>query len=393
MLGGVPERIAMGPGLTMHIGVPAKGGADWIGGLHYTINLVKALATLPAGERPRISVFTSHAEQLRELHGLAGVSELVTLPPAREGAATELAPFERAVVERRVDVIYPVMQALPGRFPIPWIGWVPDLQHRRLAGHFSETERAERDERYRRLVAAAPRLVLSSAAAVGDFEEAYPGHAARLRVLQFATVPDGDWFEGDPRETAASLELPDRYFILPNQFWSHKNHVTAFRAVDILARRGLDVCLVCTGRMEDPRNPEHVPTLRRFLSERGLEGRVRLLGILPRRDQVQLVRQALAVVQPSLFEGWSTVVEDARALGKRILLSDIPVHREQNCAGAIYFEPTAAGALAEAMVDCWTRAAPGRDAHAESQAREEQGRRILDFARTFLGIAHEARAS
>ena len=34
-------------------------------------------------------------------------------------------------------------------------------------------------------------------------------------------------------------------------------------------------------------------------------------------------------MQPSLCEGWGTVLEDAKVLDKAVLLSDIPVHREQ----------------------------------------------------------------
>jgi hypothetical protein len=40
-----------------------------------------------------------------------------------------------------------------------------------------------------------------------------------------------------------------------------------------------------------------------------------------------------------LFEGWSTVVEDAKSLNKFIFLSDIPVHREQNPLNVCYFNP------------------------------------------------------
>jgi len=56
-------------------------------------------------------------------------------------------------------------------------------------------------------------------------------------------------------------------------------------------------------------------------------------------EQVQLLRDCDLIVQPSLFEGWSTVVEDAKALGQRIVLSDLPVHREQEPPAALFFDP------------------------------------------------------
>ncbi len=42
-----------------------------------------------------------------------------------------------------------------------------------------------------------------------------------------------------------------------------------------------------------------------------------------------LLAHAVAVINPSRFEGWSSSVEEAKALGKPLIVSDIPVHREQ----------------------------------------------------------------
>jgi hypothetical protein len=53
------------------------------------------------------------------------------------------------------------------------------------------------------------------------------------------------------------------------------------------------------------------------------------MGFMDRYEQLKLMSQSIAVIQPSLFEGWSTVVEDAKALGKRAIISDINVHLEQ----------------------------------------------------------------
>ena len=53
----------------------------------------------------------------------------------------------------------------------------------------------------------------------------------------------------------------------------------------------------------------------------------------------QIMRRSLAVLQPSLFEGWSTTLEEARSIGKRTIVSDIAVHREQDLHTAMYFRP------------------------------------------------------
>jgi glycosyltransferase involved in cell wall biosynthesis len=60
-----------------------------------------------------------------------------------------------------------------------------------------------------------------------------------------------------------------------------------------------------------------------------IENQVKLLGFINREDQLCLMKNAVAIIQPSLFEGWSTVIEDAKALRAKVIASDINVHREQ----------------------------------------------------------------
>lgn len=64
-------------------------------------------------------------------------------------------------------------------------------------------------------------------------------------------------------------------------------------------------------------------------------------------------RQAVANINPSLFEGWSTTVEEAKAIGKPVALSGILVHREQNPGQARYFPAHDGVAPAEILWDMW----------------------------------------
>ncbi|MEO8352985.1 MAG: glycosyltransferase, partial [Chthoniobacteraceae bacterium] len=96
---------------------------------------------------------------------------------------------------------------------------------------------------------------------------------------------------------------------------------------------------------------------------------------------------AIAIIQPSLFEGWSTVVEDARALGRPCLLSDLGVHREQNPPGAHFFPPHSAEALADLMAEAWENWPAGPDAVAEAAARQRVETRLVEVGRRFLEIA------
>jgi hypothetical protein len=103
--------------------------------------------------------------------------------------------------------------------------------------------------------------------------------------------------------------------------------------------------------------------------------------MIPRYDQMLLMCGASAIVQPSLFEGWSTVLEDARALGKLAIVSDFPVHIEQNLAHALYFRRGDSADCARAILEHYARDIP-----CQAPDRAENMRRVSAFARSFINI-------
>jgi len=80
------------------------------------------------------------------------------------------------------------------------------------------------------------------------------------------------------------------------------------------------------------------------------------------------------------------MIEEARSLGKRIFLSDLDVHREQNPPHADYFDPHDAQALADLLEKNWPSLTPGVDARAEAHARELCKAAVLDLGRRFNQI-------
>lgn len=47
-----------------------------------------------------------------------------------------------------------------------------------------------------------------------------------------------------------------------------------------------------------------------------------MLGLVPRSDVIALMRYSISLINPSFFEGWSTTVEEAKSMGKQIILSE-----------------------------------------------------------------------
>jgi glycosyltransferase involved in cell wall biosynthesis len=178
---------------------------------------------------------------------------------------------------------------------------------------------------------------------------------------------------------------PQKFLYIANQFWAHKDHETAFKALALLKQNGIRVDIVCTGREDDSRRPDHVPKLKAMIEDAGLTSQVSFLGLVPRARQIAIFRDAAAVLQPSRFEGWSTVVEDARSLGKRVILSDIDVHREQ-MPDALFFTAGDPQSLADKIASVWPALKAGPDVAQETAAQNDLAQRSALQAKKLMAI-------
>jgi glycosyltransferase involved in cell wall biosynthesis len=387
----------------LHLGLIMQGGAGWMGGSEYIKNLGQAVsAAREEGREVKMTLVTGHPLTEAARTDI-GIRDIIELPPRRRGPLGRWLrsgnrAFRSAIRNARFDFLYPLTydneQNLGVSFPISgalegtrWAGWIPDFQHRHLPELFGEKDAARREDGIAALTREAATVVFSSAASAADYATWFPGAKSRVEVLRFCTAPAPEWLADDPLAAQAAYHLPDRFFLISNQLWKHKNHLLVFDALRLLAARGIRPHVACTGQPSDFRDKNFINVVLQRIHERGVGSQVALLGLIPRAVQIQLMRRCVAVVQPSLCEGWSTVVEDARLLGKTVVLSDLDVHREQNPPGACFFDRTSAESLAAALEQAWTAGAPGPDRGREAEAIAAAARAQVAFGRRFLEIA------
>lgn len=370
-------------------------GAEWIGGANYYVNLLNAIRF---SERVRPVILTASlppdglAATFPEFEiiptALLDRSHLTLARRASEKLYGRAFVFERFLRDCDIDVLSHSGQLGP-RSRFPTIGWIPDFQHVRLPAFFSAKERRDRDGIFRRLADHSTRLVLSSEDARRDLLAFRPQAARKARVLHF--VPG---FANATRASSrAALErygIEGPYFYLPNQFWVHKNHVAAVNALRIARARGRRLSIVATGRTNDHRNPGHFARLMQHAADSGCGDDFKVLGLVPFDDVAALMRHCVALINPSLFEGWSTTVEEAKSLGKTIILSDIPVHREQNPEAGLFFDPRAPDQLAEHMIALLDSRVPDHEAARAERARASLPARVAAFAQSYEDIVVEA---
>jgi glycosyltransferase involved in cell wall biosynthesis len=186
-------------------------------------------------------------------------------------------------------------------------------------------------------------------------------------------------------ELEARYKFSGNYFLLPNQFWKHKNHQVVIEALGLLKCEDKKVTVLATGNPADYRHPEYFKSLMGRAKKLDVMDSFIFLGLVPASDLAGLMCNSLAIINPSFFEGWSTTVEEAKSLGKPILLSDIPVHREQNPTHGCYFSPNDAQALATLLWEFWNKM-DTNEAEVIERAWRETDERRFKFARQFQDI-------
>jgi len=252
------------------------------------------------------------------------------------------------------DVVLPVHDCLDSSFPLPWLGYLYDFQHKYHPEFFDIDTCRHRDIFFGSILNMARGVLVNARSVEKDISNFYPGNHCRIFSMPFAPTPVTAWFEEPEEEKLRTFSLPDRYFIISNQFWIHKSHGTAFEAIAILLHKmGLHVHLVCTGKTEDHRFPDYFIELQAKIAAWGVGDRIHFLGHIPKRDQIQILKKSIAVIQPTLFEGGpgGGSVYDAVALGVPVIMSDIPVNREITDETVRFFLAGSAEDLANKMAE------------------------------------------
>ena len=335
------------------IGVRFSYNENWIAGSYYILNIIHALNTLDADKKPIIVVLSENIDNFN-------IVKNETQYPFLEYFIYPFLQLKYSIAERvvnkigsvfinkkiitktakqpKIDFLYPNYIDAIKVEGLKKVNWIPDFQEEHLPQFFSKEEISRRKHIQKEVYSLGDLVVLSSNDARNDYNKLYPNAKAKPYVLSFA-VTHPDFKKLSSKLILEKYKLASSYFFSPNQFWAHKNHIVVLKAVKYLKDLGVHVIVAFSGKETDFRNAENFNSLKSYVKQYELEKHIRFLGFIDREEQLCLLDNSIAVIQPSLFEGWSTVVEDARALNKFIILSGLDVHKEQINENVHFFNP------------------------------------------------------
>lgn len=323
----------------------------WIGGVYYIKNVAFQLSLNEnITNKYQLYIYVS-----KENAGLfEGISDKIKIVHKFKKSNTlDKIKESRFLKGLNIKYVFPSTGSLNGLFGIKNISWIPDFQHNRLSGMFSKEELRNRTMNFKKIALSRYSLILSSNDCLNDFQNFYSKKKKNVYVMPFVSYIEKEILSLNESFEAQVLEkfglVGKKYACISNQFWQHKNHMVVFKAIEEFVKTNPDddFLFAFTGKMEDYREPEYIQNLLTIAQKDEIKKRIIILGFVERTEQLSVMKNAEFIIQPSLFEGWGTVVEDSKVLDKTILLSDIPVHREQKNDKCIMFDPYNAQDLAE----------------------------------------------
>ena len=338
-------------GKRIKIGIIYSYDENWIGGTYYYQNLIQSLNLLNDKEKPHLVLLSNTIfsfDSIKELDYPFITYQLIEQPVSfiqNLINKVKVKIFKSKPKTKKINFGIDVLFH-PSEISIPnsikrHLYWIPDFQEVYLPHLFSEEYLNFRKKTQVELLGSNKHILFSSQDACNDFKKLYPKAKSCTYVVNFS-VFHPNYLELDIEAIKSDYKITPNvpYFFSPNQFWKHKNHIIILRAVLKLKERfDFKFQIIFSGKEFDYRNPTYFEDLRKFVFDNNLNDTVKFLGFIDRKDQLCIMNNALAVIQPSLFEGWSSVIEDAKAMNQNVIVSSLEVHKEQLGENAYYFNP------------------------------------------------------
>jgi len=341
-------RIAISGYFLLH---PATGSGQ------YTASLVRTLAQVCRDELMVICPAETSRLATSLLAGREEPWEVVPLSLLAGGDLGKLwfeqAGLPRAASSRKADLLHVPYLGPPLARPCKTMVTVHDL----IMLLFPETRRSLQARAYTRLAALAARradfILADSMATRNDILRVLGVPPERVKVV-YLGYDEGFRPGGDP----GLLDAVRKKYGLEREFLFYiggldwrKNLPRLLRAYSSIAPKPQ---LAIAGRQLSQRRASF-PDLLGLVAELGIRDRVVFLGQVPEGDKASLYSACLALVFPSLYEGFGLTPLEAMACGAPVVCSNASSLPEVVGEAAVLFDPTdvqdMAGALARVVQD------------------------------------------
>lgn len=267
----------------------------------------------------------------------------------------------------------PVVMLFPNYFCVPVPGArcktvvvVHDIMFKHYPEYVKPAKQFILDLSYHIVKRCAHGVIFISKDSERDFIQAYGEPRA------YTTVYNPVVLKGASPDTVRTVGPQDRPYVIANfHYYKHKNLPGLLQAFTAIQRAWPELQLVFTGN--------RTSAFDAALAECPAREHVVHLGYLPKDQVMAVVRDAAFFMSMSQFEGFNMSAAEAALLGKPLVLSSLPVHKElfSDCA---HFVDEADGAIdTTALINFVKSYTPRRPALADKVTPEYAAAQYVAF--------------
>jgi glycosyltransferase involved in cell wall biosynthesis len=175
----------------------------------------------------------------------------------------------------------------------------------------------------------------------------------------------------------------DHYLLYPANFWQHKNHEMLLTAMGIFfqAYPASDLKLVLTGSPS-----ERSEFLQLAIQKMGLQDKLLFTGFVDTPTFSALLQACLAVIFPSLYEGFGFPVLEAMHFGKPVLCSNTTSLPEIAEKAAHYFDPRKPEDICSAIETIETDSSYRKELIEQGSLRMKDFSNVAEWAQAYYDV-------
>ena len=375
------------------------GHQKWLGGFNIIINLIKALYLLPNRKIEPILIINKKfkIKKINEVKNIKYIKSDLFFNQSllnRFYNKFLIKFYGKSIIydkffnSHRINVLSHTLLPLGKNSSVKSLPWIPDFQYIYYPKFFSFKNRIMKNINVKLCAQHSTKIILSSFDVKKDIKNLSLQGFKKSNVNSFV-------FNIPSKKKILSItnlkkkyKIQSKFFYLPNQYWIHKNHFLVLRSLKQILKdqRNKSILIISTGYAGDHRNLNYFNEIEDCIKKSGLSNNYKYLGVVPYNDAMSLMFHSVAIINPSKFEGWSSSVEQAKSMGKKIILSNINVHREQNPKRGIYFNPNNYNKLTSIMINVWKNYNKRVENKFNKIAYKNLKPRLLKYARNYQKI-------
>lgn len=237
----------------------------------------------------------------------------------------------------KINLVHFLVPYLHEHIEIPYFATIREVAHR-IFPHFPEFSSNsiiyKMERKLNLFLTCASKIITCNDVAKTDLITLYDVIDENIAILP---LPCPNWVECyfEKQDTLSKFNLDkNNYIIYPAQFWAHKNHIRLILSAQILKEQNMNLKIVFCGK--DRGNKKY---LQEQVKKLDLENEVIFLDYVSQNDLVNLYKNALALVYPSLAGPSTIVALEAQYFNIPVLISDHIGYHQQLKKSALYFNP------------------------------------------------------